>query len=103
MTSKDNTIKLGDMVVVERGRPCCGKNDQMGRIFTVSLIFDVAIYRNAVAQCGECKQRVTGNFATYKKQPGTVKRHAFHLSQLTKINPPEKTQTTTKEKVLETT
>lgn len=84
MVAKDNTIKIGDMVVVSRGRPCCGNEKSKGYIFTVNTLIKINPPKKII--CILCRGQLNGTFVAAKEYKGRCR--AFEITQVTKIHPP---------------
>lgn len=70
-------ISPGDLVIVVRPTPCCGRSDSFGSVFVVSEI------ERAVCECGFCGKFHSGVFA----QRGDKPDDWYLMSQLRKVPP----------------
>jgi hypothetical protein len=73
-----STIQKGDMVMVVRGRPCCGATPRLGLTFIVTDIIEKR------GHCQYCKARGAVTVAAFEKRSGII------LSRLIKVDPPAK-------------
>jgi hypothetical protein len=89
-------IKVGDLVMVVRGMPCCGAlTGAEGHVFTVTAIR--GCLTNTRNRCNECKDNTVANDAAANGHPT---RPPIQLSRLKVIPPLENLEhTTTKEEV----
>ena len=71
-------IKVGDLVVVVRGAPCCGNTQHLGLVFRVAVIFPLEGHCN---HCGEEPPPQYG--ADYELESDS----GFSLSTLKRIPP----------------
>jgi hypothetical protein len=69
-------IGKGDLVMVVRPNPCCGRGKTLGKVFVVQEI------RTVELKCNGCGRRHPQTVAVYKPYRG------LPLPQLKKIDPP---------------
>lgn len=81
-----NPLAVGDIVVVIRGRPCCGYAKRVGKVFEIECLVV-----NRIAECGTCFAAVPGDFAIAGPGPG----QGFHSSEIKLIPKPENLAETT--------
>ena len=82
---KDETIRVGDLVMVVRGLPCCGKGVKFGATYTVSkIVLETKVHCN---YCGHKYAEVNVAVSEHFGGRGVM------LSRLKKIHPPELPET----------
>jgi hypothetical protein len=72
-------IKIGDLVMIVRPRPCCNNTDKIGHPFTVELPID----RKELVVCRNCGHKEKNDHRFVKLSGGS---YCF-LSRLKKIEP----------------
>lgn len=96
MTKANTDIKVNDMVMVIKGRPCCGfTGDKLGLTYVVT-----ELKRIGGIQCKRCKKEINTTFVIGKNASTTRTILGYQISQVIKVNPPpvdETLDTTTKE------
>jgi len=78
-------IKLGDLVMVVRGKPCCGNTNTLGYIFTVSEFF---LFKGGIGCCLFCSAPSKPAILAAPEKGG----NGYYLSMLKKIDPPDENQ-----------
>jgi hypothetical protein len=82
MVPLDCHIKRGDMVMVVRGQPCCGKGSSFGKVFVAD---DIEFWPHS-ASCVFCNTLVNpdGVLVAYEKHAD----RGYAVYRLKKISPP---------------
>ncbi len=91
MTSDDNVIRVGDLVAVVAGSPCCGSSRKIGSVFTVANIAPGAL--------GRCQSCGAGLLTTLYVS-GSGMGHT--LTELQKIQPPKQKADSEKKELVAT-
>jgi hypothetical protein len=84
-----SNIKVGDLVMVVKPQPCCGRTEFIGTTFEVTEI------RNGMGECFYCKQRYRSIGASRLNSGGF-----FDVHRLIKIDPPALPESLEREKEL---